>query len=151
MIIMDEIIAPQDYYRRVRKIDWEGINKYRYNTGRIGEMLVFDLEKRYLILIGKESLANQVTLQEDGLGYDILSYFPDGGEKYIEVKSTANDINQHYYLSRRELEFLADNRDIAFVYRVLITDNIEPTRLKVYGFSEVIHADILPYVFTVKH
>ena len=39
----------------------------------------------------------------DGLGYDVLSFEPDGRERFIEVKTTAFGIEAPFYVTKREL------------------------------------------------
>ncbi|NCU42533.1 MAG: DUF3883 domain-containing protein, partial [Candidatus Moranbacteria bacterium] len=85
-------LAPEKKFRTPRKIDWEELNAKRKKTGLAGEEIVMNIEKKYLRSINRDDLARQVEHrskdQGDGLGYDILSFFEDGREKYIEVKST---------------------------------------------------------------
>lgn len=48
-------------------------------------------------------MVDWVSSREDGHGYDIKSYFPDGTEKFIEVKGTKfKNKNCTFYLSERE-------------------------------------------------
>ena len=143
-------VSPEDYYSNVRKIDWDGINKYHKDIGNRGETLVFELEKHFLQITGNESLADKIAYKDDGVGYDILSYFPDGREKYIEVKTTQT-IDKPYYISRKELEFMGKNKENSFIYRVIITAEDIPTRLRVYTFREVLNAKPLPQKFAVNH
>lgn len=42
-------------------------------------------------------------MRGDGLGFDVLSFEPDGREKLIEVKTTAFDQLTPFHVSRNEL------------------------------------------------
>jgi len=144
-------MPPELYYKEPKKIDWAYSHHKNSNTGKQGQQLVLELERGYLNLIGRDDLACQVCFVDDWIGHDIRSFFADGKEKFIEVKTTINDLESSYFLSRNELTFLADNREQAFLYRVSIGKDDTPSRLKVYGFSEVIHANILPHVYKIHH
>jgi len=85
----------------------------------------------------------------DGMGYDILSFFQNGNEKYIEVKSTTGNATTPFYMSQNELNFIQSHHSNAVIYRVLITEN-EP-KLKVYSSEEVLtQFDITPSQYKVK-
>lgn len=75
-------------------------------TGKAAEDFVFNKEKDVLIKEGRTDLAQKVdwiSSREDGHGYDIRSYFPDGTDKFIEVKGTKfKNSNYQFYLSERE-------------------------------------------------
>lgn len=148
----DVIVPPEIKYKLPHKINWTDAHIGHMKTGQKGQDLVMDLEKSYLKIINKHNLADSVCQQcDDWAGYDILSFFPDGTDKYIEVKTTEGDIATPYILSRNELEFLGKNRGRAFIYRVSIGIGDYPCRLKVYTFSEVINAEVVPRSFRVKH
>ncbi|NTV41514.1 MAG: DUF3883 domain-containing protein [Candidatus Moranbacteria bacterium] len=153
--IENKEIAPEERYRTPRKIDWENVNKNNQITGLKGEEIVVEIEKNYLKEIGKVGLAEKVrhVAKEDGdgLGYDILSFFPDGREKYIEVKSTKNSPDSQFIISRNELSFIQDNSENAFIYRVQITDNDEP-KLLVKNSREVFEEmEIIPDRFIARN
>ncbi|MFI5260520.1 MAG: DUF3883 domain-containing protein [Candidatus Paceibacteria bacterium] len=120
-----EIIAPERLYRTARKIDWEALNKQRKLTGTRGEEIAVAVEQEYFESIGRKDLATRVrhvsSEDGDGLGYDVLSFFVDGREKYIEVKSTTASLTTPLYLSRNELSFLREHPDDAFIYRILVS------------------------------
>ena len=148
---MIEEVPPQVYYKEARKIDWLSINMYNAQTGKKGEQLVFELEKHYLNAIGKSNLAEMVSFMEDSAGYDIRSFFSDGREKYVEVKTTIHGLESSYILSRDEAEFLASHQDDAFLYRVSLGDDKMPPRLKVYKFNDIIAAKARARSFTITH
>ncbi len=124
-----EPIVPQAKYRIAKKIDnWDEIYKKRQLTGKKGEEIVMALEKEFFESINRKDLSDKVrhvaSEDGDGLGYDILSFFQDGKEKYIEVKSTVGSIQSPYYLSRNELAFLQEHQGDAFIYRVFLSDEV---------------------------
>lgn len=149
-----ELITPQNV-RRPRKIDWDGIHESRKLTGRKGEEIAVIIEKEYLENIGRKDLAERVKNladeQGDGLGYDILSYFADGRKKYIEVKSTVNNIEAPYYLSINELNFLKEHPEDYFLYRILISNEEAPT-FQASDSAEILkNHNIVPVTFIVKN
>ena len=54
----------------------------------------------------------------DSEGYDILSINDDGSARYIEVKTTTQGIDFHFFISGREVEFSKRNKENYFIYRV---------------------------------
>ncbi len=150
-------LSPEKLYRSARKIDnWEEINKKRQLTGLKGEEIAVVLEQEYLESINRKDLANKVRHLSkdvgDGLGYDILSYFDNGREKYIEVKSTTSSLKSPFYISRNELGFLKEHANDYFVYRIVIPSNLleEPT-IATYTSQDVLDLnDIIPTQYMVK-
>lgn len=147
------ITPPEKLFRTARKIDnWEEINKKRKETGDKGEEVVVLLEQDYLISINRKDLADKVYHSSkergDGLGYDILSYFDDGREKFIEVKSTNNSINSAFNISKNELEFLKENLENAFLYRVSFQKAVPEVEVKTS--PEILKSEITATQFIVK-
>jgi hypothetical protein len=77
--------------------------------GDAGELWAVKYEEEYLKSIGRSDLAKKVKhvakSEGDGLGYDILSFSPNGNTKYIEVKTTKGDFHSTFYITRNELEW----------------------------------------------
>lgn len=150
-------IAPEKKYRTARKIDnWEEINRKRKITGTKGEEIALAIEQEYFESIGRKDLADRVrhvSVEDgDGLGYDILSFFDNGKEKYIEVKSTTVSIGSPFNISKNELEFLREHMDNSFVCRVLVPgDHVDgiPGYEMVPSYVVLDH-DISPTAFIVK-
>ncbi len=90
------------------KTDYEKKNKNAKKIGDRGEMIVMKYEKEQLQQLGKNNLASKVkmvSLTNDAAGYDILSFFPDGTKKYIEVKSTVRTIGYStFFITANEYE-----------------------------------------------
>lgn len=91
-------------------------------VGDLGELWVVRYERDGLIRDGKPGLAEKIKHaakdEGDGLGYDILSYHPDGQKKYIEVKTTKGPENATFYLTRNELERSRMENENYYLYRV---------------------------------
>jgi hypothetical protein len=73
------------------KIDWAGRDEANRRLGASGEKFVAELERCHLSAIGKTELADRVEIiaqtKGDGAGYDVHSFFEDGKDKFIEVKT----------------------------------------------------------------
>lgn len=82
------------------------------SLGEAGEHLVLEFEVQRLHKMGCKRLADRVEhtsrLRGDGAGYDILSFDPDGRERYLEVKTTAFVETTPFYISRNEVQFSAE-------------------------------------------
>src|SRR5690606_22692352 len=72
------------------------------------EEFVYEHERRALNAVGRDDLARRVSWvsQEDGdgLGYDILSFTPEGQERLLEVKTTRGWRHTPFYISQNELD-----------------------------------------------
>lgn len=105
----------------------------KQDIGLRGELLVLEAEKTDLVTQGKSELAKKVehvSRQGDGHGYDILSYFPNGMKKYVEVKSTTSGSHTSIVLTRNEIGVLKRKKEQAFVYLVEGVETEHP-RIKV--------------------
>ena len=143
---------PEKTYRAPRKVDWSALNQKGAVTGMKGEDVALAIEQEYLRSVGRKDLADRVSnhaqTKGDGLGYDILSFFVDGREKYIEVKSTTGALKTSFYLSRNELGFLGEHKEDAFLYRVSLQNG--GASLRVFTATEVEEQEIAPVQFLVK-
>lgn len=113
-----------------------------------------ELEKEFLQSVGRDDLAQDVrhvsVVDGDGAGYDIKSFFENGTEKYIEVKSTVNLIGTQYFISSNELSFLRENMESYFIYRVSLK-NSEEVILQVISGEDFLAKYILnPVQYSVK-
>lgn len=91
-----EAVSSGDSYSltrlRLTPDELAAIQREREANGQLGERRVLDLERRGLRRAGRSDLADRIRWisQESVLaGFDILSFYPDGREKWIEVKSTS--------------------------------------------------------------
>jgi hypothetical protein len=90
--------------------------------GVAGERWVFGLEQQQLQRTGRPDLASLVrwTARDDGdgFGYDISSFFPDGRERLIEVKTTNYSVRTPFYITRWEVEVSERRAEAYSLYRV---------------------------------
>ncbi|MBP9842888.1 MAG: DUF3883 domain-containing protein [Candidatus Pacebacteria bacterium] len=110
-----------------RKVHWDAVEKARKRTGDIGEAIVVEYEKfalsRNLSRKEKKKLSDKVVLvSEQNRGYDVLSQFEDGRDKYIEVKSFVGGEAKNFTVTRNELRFLQSHTDSTFIYLVTSCD-----------------------------
>jgi hypothetical protein len=92
----------------------------RAETGRKGEEYVVEVERAMLARVGKKALASrvkQVSKENVAAGYDVLSFFPDGREKYIEVKAASGKLTT-FEITRGEVEAARRLRDAYWLYLV---------------------------------
>lgn len=113
-------------FKAYKNIDFIKIEIENKKLGYLGELLVIELEKEFLITNGRQNLADKVEHTSitlgDGLGYDILSFDLNGNNKYIEVKTTRGDIDRPFYLTKNEIAFSQLNENNYFLYRVFDFD-----------------------------
>ncbi len=98
----------------------------KLELGLQGELAVLDSERRILMAEGKMDLAGSVCHvsadKGDNAGYDILSFFPDGRTKYIEVKTTKGPLTLDFFISANEVEFSKQNAGNYVLMRVFEFD-----------------------------
>jgi hypothetical protein len=89
------------------KRDYLAIEARNRSLGAAGEQFVATFEHFRLWELGAQKLADKVEhvseTRGDGLGYDVLSFEPDGRERFIEVKTTAFGFEAPFYVTRTEL------------------------------------------------
>jgi len=92
------------------------------SLGKAGEEFVLSFEQFRLYKLGQKKLADKVehvsVSRGDGMGYDILSFEPDGREKYIEVKTTSFGKETPFFISRGEIQFAEDHAEQFHLYRL---------------------------------
>ena len=130
-----------------------------YAIGNYAELVVFKLQKRYLIAAGRPDLAEQVKWVArdvgDGFGYDILSFDPYTSEEIIiEVKGTRLKQNEfNFELTNKENQFLyssvnyPNNNSKYLIYHVYIdkynNEDIYPVSIVDCKKNE--NGDIIPF------
>jgi len=147
-------LPPQAVMHVPRKVDWTKVEGLRRATGHLGEQIVLNIEKEYLTSIGHPELAakvcNVALTLGDGTGYDILSYYPDGSNKYIEVKSTSGKLDSSFILTRNEISFLESHMEVSFVYRVqIVSVNDCLGQVQSWSAHEVLKANRQAITFAV--
>lgn len=105
-----------------RKFDVAGRDARNRALGKAGEELAYHHERKTLGRQGLDHLARRVRWVSeedgDGLGYDILSFFPNGKERLIEVKTTTGWERTPFFLTRNELEVSQERKDAWCLYRL---------------------------------
>lgn len=114
--------APAYYSSNPKKRDYLEREARNISLGRAGEEFVLNFEHFRLYELGQKKLADQVDHvsinKGDGLGFDILSFEPDGRERYIEVKTTAFAKETPFFISRGEIQFAQDHEEQFHLYRL---------------------------------
>lgn len=109
------------------------------SLGRAGEELVMQFEHERLWTAGKRKLAERIdhvaVSQGDGLGYDILSFETDGRERLIEAKTTRFGPLTPFFVSRNEVNFSGEQRDVFHLYR-LFKFSEQPRLFQLPGFLQ---------------
>ena len=107
-------------FGRKTKKNYALIENNNKNLGRRGEELVLEFEKQRVTKLKLDVSKVQWISEDKGddEGYDILSLNDDGSARYIEVKTTTQGIDFHFFISGREVEFSRRNKDNYFIYRV---------------------------------
>ena len=111
-----------DDFRARKSPDYALRDNNNKKLGDLGEELVLNYEKKSLIALNRQDLADKVVhvakIEGDGAGYDIKSFNIDGSVKYIEVKCTRGNINTDFFMSPREIRFSQINKNNFYLYRV---------------------------------
>lgn len=93
----------------------------------LGEELVLNFEKWYLIKVGKENLVEKIRWiskeEGDSAGFDILSKNINGSDKYIEVKTTKLGKETPFFFSRNELLFSQNHYNDYNLFRLINFDS----------------------------
>ncbi len=115
--------SPRPYYSRVpQKRDYLEREARNISLGKAGEEFVLNFEHLRLYELGQKKLADKIehisVSKGDGLGYDILSFDPDGREKFIEVKTTAFGKETPFFISRGEIQFAENHAEQFHLYRL---------------------------------
>lgn len=129
-----------------QKIDWAGLNDSRDILGQAGEEFALRYETSRVLKFAMDDTNRIIHLslsQGDGAGFDILSLNNDGSVRYIEVKTTKNNLDTPFYMTQNERLFfeLHEDKDDLYIYRVY---NFDPENNQ--GSVEIISAkDLLTY------
>lgn len=107
--------------------NFESWNKYLEMIGQVGEKFVYSIEVQKLLNAGKEKLAELVdpsVALDHRNGFDMLSFIESGKNLYIEVKATAGDLVEPFYLSNNELKKAEELKDKGELYRIYRVYNV---------------------------
>tara|TARA_B100000686_G_C16655111_1_gene897682 strand:- start:252 stop:863 length:612 start_codon:yes stop_codon:yes gene_type:complete len=103
-------------------------------TGTRGEEIVFEHEKNKLKKLGKIDLAEKVdwiAARRENDGYDILSFTPDGQEKYIEVKSSVGNKMSSLDITHNEWSTASAETYKSNYYIYLVTDVFKNPKIEI--------------------
>jgi hypothetical protein len=135
-----------------RHVDYGQLQEENSRRGALGEQLVVAFEQRQLRECGHPDLARRVrwvTWEDgDGLGYDVLSFDVAGGERHIEVKTTALGAQTPFYISSAELEFARSHPMSFALYRVY--DVLDKPRFYVLEGDISQAVELVPTVFRAQ-
>jgi len=112
---------PWQLDRLVRKFDPVERDLRNRSLGRAGEEFVLEIEKKKLEKFQRPDLLKKVrwvSADDDGAGYDILSFEPDGRERLIEVKTTNGAARTPFFLSENECQRASASAESWRLYRV---------------------------------
>ncbi|MGE6115863.1 DUF3427 domain-containing protein [Aeromonas salmonicida] len=102
-------------------VDWAAREQRNRDLGLAGELLVMAHEQKWLRDAGRNDLAarvEHVALSDSAAGYDILSFELDGGERFIEVKTTTGPASTSFYISENEVNVSRQLQELYWLYRV---------------------------------
>jgi Protein NO VEIN, C-terminal len=92
------------------------------SLGRAGEEFALHFERARLRQAGRAQLADKVeqvsATRGDSMGFDILSFEPNGRERMIEVKTTAYAIQTPFYVTSNELGVSREYSEHYHLYRI---------------------------------
>ncbi len=112
---------PWQLDRLARKFDPVERDLRNRSLGRAGEEFVLEIEKKKLEKFQRPDLLKKVrwvSADDDGAGYDILSFEPDGRERLIEVKTTNGAARTPFFISENECQRAAASAESWRLYRV---------------------------------
>jgi hypothetical protein len=114
--------APKAPVRPPRRVDYLAREAANTKLGAAGETFVLNYEKARLLHAGKDNLSDRIehvsAPEGDGAGFDIRSFEVDGGDRFIEAKTTRYGVDTPFYLTANELRFSRDHRDRYQLYRI---------------------------------
>lgn len=149
--IPDVARLPRRADRIPRHMDYQALEAANRAVGLAGEELVVARERRFLADAGRADLARRVrhaSVEDgDGLGYDVLSWTPEGEKRFLEVKSTKYSEFQPFLVSRNEVEFSAEEPERFSLVRVF---QLEKPSLGFYELTGALSesAELTPETFS---
>ncbi len=108
--------------RMLRKYDPAERDQRARALGEAGERFLYEAEQNRLSAEGRDDLAGRVRWvakeDGDGAGYDILSFSRDGGERWLEVKTTNGPQTTPFWLTENERLVSEERRDVFRIARL---------------------------------
>lgn len=111
-----------NWHKTAVKRDYLEREAHNQSLGLAGEEFVLQFEHWRLNALGQSALADRVEhvaqSKGDGLGFDVLSFEPDGRERFIEVKTTAFGKDTPFFVTQNELTFSRTAAQQFHLYRL---------------------------------
>jgi hypothetical protein len=137
------------YQRNPINVNYLEREQNNNKLGRLGEEIVFQFEKWNLIKAGKEKLAEKVEWvskeQGDGAGFDILSKYSNGTDKYIEVKATKLSKEAPFFFTGNELQFSLEHAYDFHLYRLFNLEEQVKMFIKKGDLTNICHSEPMTY------
>lgn len=109
------------------KADYDAQNKAKKMLGERGEYVVMQFEHTKVQKMGLRKKPKQLSIEDDSLGYDIVSYDETGAQIQIEVKATnLTPKDFHFYFTCNELEAARYYKSSYHVYVVFKPHSANP-------------------------
>lgn len=105
------------------ELDYEMDHNNKKTTGDAGECLVIAQEQAKLEQNGLLDLAKKVRKAKDWEGFDIQSYYLDGRDKFIEVKTTEGPETRPFYWTKNEKYTMINSSNNYCLYRLYNYDH----------------------------
>ena len=151
--IEESYYSDTKHNKKVQKHDYSEQSKNYKRIGDRGEQIVFQEERKSLIKKGKPDLAKKVdhiSIRDDLVGYDIISYDIDGNEILIEVKSTLKPVGMcNIFISENEIK-IARTKKNYFLYVVYEAGSKAPKIWKIKGADFFKNKNIKPIPMLYK-
>jgi len=132
---------------------WDQLERKRV-TGLKGEEFVVEYEKKQLLKLNLTTFADKVkriSNENVANGYDVISFTPEGKEKFIEVKTTTTS-KFEFEISSNELKKakqICENYFLYFIREFKIDAN--DNEILIYKFSDFENSfEIIPNNFIAK-
>ena len=163
VVLTEEDLSPITRIRSKRgkskptKKDYAEKEELNSKYGLCGENSVIEHERKRLNKLGREDLAakvKQVSLHDDGAGYDIKSFdvIDESGnykDRYIEVKTTPANSQDGFYISSNELTFAKEHKDKYYLYRVYSLKKGH-AKLHIFDYDELGKLNLIPCKYYLK-
>lgn len=135
----------------INRIAFEKQREQAKRIGDLSEQLVEKHEKAFLESIGRIDLAEQVKIIEnDGEGFDVLSFMSNGDKKFIEVKGTTLGKFTPFFISENELQ-KAEVLENYRLYRVYhLSSKPKFTSYTLREFYEIFNMEPASYICKVR-
>ena len=142
--------------KKHRRVDFEEMQRQRSEIGRIAEEFALNWEKERLAGAQLEHRIKEIQDRRNrpGYGHDFLSFSPDGGYNYIEVKSVARLSDGHrFFLSDNEHQtsLSKEHGDGYYFYLVYFGGDGKPVELEAVSAKQFYpKVELLPSSYEVR-